>query len=169
MTTRDGRQFCREVYEAAKAGDISPLFITAQACLETGWGQYRIGNNIFGITKGSTWAGDTVLATTTEYFANNRVTFKSPEQVISITKLAPKKYKYRVKRLFRSYKTLSECIIDHEQLFKKRIYADAWEYRNNPKEFARRISDNVGGKYATAPDYARVMAAMIDSVEREIK
>lgn len=48
-------EFVKKVYPAAerlaKAGGVSPLFVTAQAALETGWEIRGIGNNIFGITK----------------------------------------------------------------------------------------------------------------------
>ena len=62
-------EFVKKVYPAAerlaKAGGVSPLFVTAQAALETGWEIRGIGNNIFGITKGS-WTGDVSLELTTE-------------------------------------------------------------------------------------------------------
>lgn len=48
-------------------------------------------------------------------------------------------------------------------------YADAWPYRDDPKEFARHLVDSTGAKYATAPDYAEVMASMIDNVARIVK
>jgi flagellar protein FlgJ len=35
--------------------------------------------------------------------------------------------------------------------------------------FAERVSDSAGARYATAPDYAAVMASMIDSVERIVE
>lgn len=45
-------EFVKKVYPAAerlaKAGGVSPLFVTAQAALETGWEIRGIGNNIFG-------------------------------------------------------------------------------------------------------------------------
>ena len=48
------KEFAKMVYDAAKGLDIHPLFVTAQACLETGWGKKTIGKyNIFGITKGA--------------------------------------------------------------------------------------------------------------------
>ena len=54
------KEFAKMVYDAAKGLDIHPLFVTAQACLETGWGKKTIGKyNIFGITKGS-WEGRTI-------------------------------------------------------------------------------------------------------------
>ena len=62
--TQQQKDFCMEVYRAAyslyeenKAEAVSPRFTTAQAMLETGWGKSKIGNNIFGMTVGSSWTG----------------------------------------------------------------------------------------------------------------
>ena len=54
MTVND---FVAWVYPEACKGEISPVFVTAQAALESGWGKSGIGNNLFGITKGSSWTG----------------------------------------------------------------------------------------------------------------
>ena len=79
-------EFVKTVYPAAarlaEAGGVNPLFVTAQAALETGWKIRGIGNNIFGITKGS-WTGAVSLELTTEYFKTPTVTFKAPERVVS--------------------------------------------------------------------------------------
>ena len=141
---------------------------TAQAALETGWKIRGIGNNIFGITKGS-WTGPVSLELTTEYFKTPTVTFKAPERVVSVDQVAPDRYKYRVYRLFRVYPTVDACLDDHLALLKKPMYADAWPYRNDAKEYARRLVDNTGAKYATAPNYAAIMASVIDTVANIVK
>jgi len=74
-----------------------------------------------------------------------------------------------VYRLFRVYDSLGDCLNDHLAILKKSGYADAWGYRNVPTEYAKRISDSVGSKYATAPDYAAVMLTFINAVERIVK
>ena len=83
-------EFVKKVYPAAerlaKAGGVSPLFVTAQAALETGWEIRGIGNNIFGITKGS-WTGDVSLELTTEYFKTPTVAF--PSGLCRSSKLRP--------------------------------------------------------------------------------
>ena len=63
-------EFVKKIYAAAvRIGEIDPLFVTAQAALESGWGANAIGTyNIFGITKGS-WTGDTELVSTTVYLS----------------------------------------------------------------------------------------------------
>lgn len=165
-------EFVKKVYPAAerlaKAGGVSPLFVTAQAALETGWEIRGISNNIFGITKGS-WTGDVSLELTTEYFKTPTVAFKAPERVVSVEQVAPDRYKYRVYRLFRVYPTVDACLDDHLALLKKPMYADAWPYRGDAKEYARRLVDNTGAKYATAPNYAAIMASVIDTVANIVK
>lgn len=171
MTTHD---FVKWIYpEAVKAGEISPIFTTAQAALESGWGNSSIGNNLFGITKGNSWTGKTVLVTTTEYFKNPKVTFKPPEKVLFVTPYKNSKgelrYKYKVKRLFRDYDSVEDCLRDHLAILKKPQFLDAWVYRNNPDEYVEHLQDCIGMKYATSPNYVQLMKSIFRIVEREIK
>jgi flagellar protein FlgJ len=176
MATKKGQiDFIGTIYPEAKRlyeakNGIHPLFVTAQAALETGWVvRKEVANNLFGITKGSSWTGKTRLILTTEYFKTDNVKFNLPEMVESVAKMGENNYRYKVYRLFRDYDSIADCLEDHLSLLKKPMYADAWPYRNNPKEFARRIVDESGAKYATAPNYASVMSSIIDSVERYTK
>jgi flagellar rod assembly protein/muramidase FlgJ len=53
-----------------KAGQrlgVSPKILLAQAAIETGWGRSVVGNNLFGIKAGSSWAGQKIDAATHEY------------------------------------------------------------------------------------------------------
>lgn len=162
------KSFCEWVYPAAKECEkesgISAIFTTAQAALESGWGKSAIGNNLFGITIGSKWTGKKKLVLTTEYFSNPNVRFKAGESVVSITKVGSR-YKYKVYRWFRDYDNLSDCLKDHDAILKKSCYSDAWAYRDSPEKYAEKLSDSVGAKYATDPNYAKTMKAMIKSVK----
>lgn len=174
MATRtEQTEFVKRIYPAATrlyhAGGVSPLFVTAQAALETGWKIKSIGNNLFGITKGSGWTGPVSLCLTTEYFSRKDVKFKAPERVVSVEWIAPDKYRYRVYRLFRSFASIDECLDNHLALLRKPAYADAWPYRGDAKEFARRLVDDTGAKYATGPGYADIMASLIDNVAAIVK
>ena len=165
MATRKQIEFAKEIYLAAKNGEIDPVFVTAQACLETGWGKSKIGKfNIFGITKGS-WTGKTVLILTTEYFSTPNKVFKAPEIKVSVVKMGPTKYKYTVKRLFREYDSLKQALDDHTAIFKKDMYADAWPFRKWPVKFAEKICDNMGAKYATSPSYLTSLKSMINQIQ----
>jgi flagellar protein FlgJ len=168
--------FVRSVYPAAKIlwerqDSIHPVFVTAQAALETGWNAKGAEgtNNLFGITKGSSWTGRTKLLLTTEYFKTSDKSFTLPERVAGITTVGFGRYEYHVWRLFRVYDSLTDCLSDHLSVLRKPGYADCYPYRNDPKEFARRISDNVGARYATAPNYATTMSVMIDMVDKIVR
>lgn len=164
MTPKD---FVNWIYPAAeRIGEISPLFVTAQAALESGWGKSAIGNNLFGITKGSTWTGPVELVTTIEYFNRPDVSFKAPEKVLSVQSLGNGRYKYKVNRLFRQYDTVDECLQDHLTILRKPGYADAWPYRNDPDKFVEKIQNAVGARYATSPDYVDTMKSMFRSVKK---
>ena len=174
MANQKQLDFVKKVYPAAKRlheekpnDSIHPIFETAQAALERGWSlEGSLPNNLFGITKGSSWTGKTQLVRTTEYFSNPNVTFKSPEMVVGTPeKLSNGNYKYIVYRLFRVYDTLEDCLYDHQALFRKSGYADAWPYRNDPFEFAKRLVDDTGWKYATGPEYYKSMVSIIKTVQ----
>lgn len=161
--------FVAWIYPQAKDMDeIDPMFVTAQAALESGWGKSAIGNNLFGITKGTTWNGPVKLVTTTEYFSNPNVRFNSPEEVLDIAKLGERRYKYKVKRFFRDYDTVGDCLRDHLRILKLKGYADAWPFRKDAREYVRRIVDAVGSKYATDPNYVDTMYKVIEMVKSEV-
>lgn len=162
-------EFTKWLYPSAKMGDINPVFTIAQAALETGWGSTKIGDfNLLGVTKGSSWKGDTLLVLTTEIFDTNDRKFIAPEKVVSITKVVTSgnvRYKYKVYRLFRNYKSLAEALSDHQRILQLPGYADAWPYRKSAVEFAKRICDNKGSKYATDPKYLASMLSIINDVQ----
>lgn len=163
-------EFVKWIYpQAKKMGEIDPVFVTAQAALEAAWGKSAIGNNLFGITKGSTWKGAVQLVNTTEYFSTPNVTFKAPEKVMFVTKINEKRYKYSVKRLFRDYDTVADCLNDHLAILKKPGYADAWEYRKDARKYVRKIVDGIGSKYATSPEYVQTMDKVFVMVEKSVK
>lgn len=175
-TKQEQINFVKAVYSAANTlhesdpdNTLHPVFVTAQAALETGWQIRGIGNNIFGITVGTSWTGKKALVTTKEVFSNPDKQFKEPEKVLQVDAMGGGKYIYTVKRFFRVYDTLGDCLTDHLSLLKKPMYADAWGFRHNPTMYAARLVDNTGAKYATDPNYAIVMAAIIKRVEQIVK
>lgn len=171
MATAQQKEFCKDIYNAAKRiNEIDPIFVAAQACYESGWGDSKIGDyNIFGITRGSWPVERCILVTTTEVFSVANKRFTPPEKVLKITRKAVGKYVYKVKRYFKNFRSYDECLQEHLRLFQKSGYADAWPYRKNAREFAKRIVNNQGCKYATDPNYYKTMCAMISSVEKIVK
>ncbi|EFM01801.1 glycoside hydrolase family 73 protein [Hoylesella marshii] len=169
MATAAQRDFARSIYAAAqKATDIAPEFVTAQAILESGWGKSRIGKfNLFGITRGSNWKGHTVLILTHEYFNTPNRTFTAPEKVVSIAKCKTgNRWYYTVYRLFKDFDSLEECLQEHTRLLQKPGFADAWLHRQNAEEFAHRICDAQGVRYATSPTYLTQLLILIQTVRK---
>jgi flagellar protein FlgJ len=164
-----GEVFVQQIYPAARhlyeiRDGLHPLFVTAQAALETGWKIKTAGNNIFGITKGASWTGPVNLLLTTEIFSTPDKQFVPPEKIVSVEQLAPDRYRYKVWRQFRAYDSLEDSLEDHLSLLKGPLYRDAWPYRHDPREYARRIAPT----YATSPDYAKTLVAVIDKVEKTV-
>ena len=161
-------EFVKWLYPAAqKASDISPVFVVAQAALESGWGKSKIGEyNLFGITKGS-WTGKTILVTTTEIHSTDRAKYVAPEEVLSISKLPSGKYRYSVKRLFRDYQSLEAALADHLSILNKPHFASAWPYRKSPEEFVKRLQAGKY-KYATDPHYVEAMNKIFVMVRKYV-
>lgn len=163
------KEFVQWIYpQAQKLEDFDPIFTTAQGALESGWGKSAIGNNIFGITKGSTWTGKTKLVTTTEYFSTPTIRFKAPETVLGVTRINSKCYKYKVKRLFRDYDSVADCLRDHAAILRKPQFKDAWEYRHNAVEYVKHLQDKIGSKYATDPNYVSTMCKIYNMVKKAL-
>lgn len=160
------KEFIDFIYPAAqRASDINPVFVVAQAALESGWGKSCIGKyNLFGITKGS-WNGKTLLVQTTEIFSSSTKKFFPPEEIISVTPTYDGKYRYVVKRLFRDYDTLEQALADHLAILQQPHFAHAWPYRKSPEEFVKRLQSGKY-KYATATNYVETMNAMFQTVRK---
>jgi len=139
------------------------LITLAQGALESGWGKKALGNNFFGIKWSPGNTQDKQLITTTEYHSTNTV--KYPE-IISIVKQPNGKYKYTVKDWFRKYATPTEGFADHIQFFLKNPrYAKAVLVKDKPEQFFEEIAR---AGYATAPDYADQLKAMMHSVTKRL-
>jgi len=161
----NNKEWAQMIYDAAKGMDMSPLFVTAQAALESGWGKSSIGNNIFGIKKGSGWIGKTKLVLTHETFTLPNVKFALPEKVVTVTPMANGKYDYLAWLLFREYDSITDCLKDHFELLKSPQFAEDWQYRYDPVKFVQAIQE---GKYhyATATNYVTIMDSMFKTVQK---
>ena len=158
------KEFAQWVYDAAKSLDIDPIFVTAQAALETGWGKSRIGKyNLFGITKG-TWTGRTQLVKTREVHSTANYAYFAPEKVISVEALPSGRYRYIVMRLFRDYDTLEQCLEDYIAIFKKPHFAHAWCFRHDGAKFADAIQSG-RMKYATDPKYNSILKSVMNTIK----
>lgn len=129
-----------------KKHSLPAAAITAQACLETGYGKHvcqdintgQYSYNLFNI-KGVGTAGS-VLINTTEYYDG-----KTP------TKVQDK---------FRAYNSYEESFEDYVKLISKPRYAPCRAAANDPDEYARQLQ-KCG--YATDPNYPSKLIKIMDT------
>lgn len=143
---------------------MNPLFVAAQAALESGWGDHAIGNNLFGITAGDKWTGKRRTERTFEYFSDDRQSGRF-EKVYSITRTSDGRYRYEVDRKFRDYDTPEEGIRDHAKVLSAKRYAVAWAYRNDITRFAYEIA-KAGYCTAEPAAYADLISKIARMIER---
>jgi len=147
----------------AKTG-ISYLFTLAQAALESGWGERAVGNMFFGVKANTaTPMNKKQLLTTREVLKTNSVHF--PE-IISIKPRKDGKFDYIVKDWFRKYDSPEESFTDHANFFiENKRYGDALKVKADPYKFAEGIAK---AGYATDPNYASTLKAVIKTIERNL-
>lgn len=165
MTPREFKQqFYPAIERVCAQTGLNPLFVAAQAALETGWGKSAIGNNLFGITAGDKWTGKRQIVRTTEYFRDDRQGGRFVK-VHSITALADGRYRYDVDRAFRDYDTVEDCIRDHAKVLSAKRYAAAMPFRGNVYRFAYEIAR--AGYCTAAPEaYADSIRSIARTIER---
>lgn len=138
------------------------LIPLTQGALESGWGAKVKGNNFFGIKDTDGVNGNEQLITTTEYLSTNKAKFPT---IISITKIG-NKFKYIVKDWFRKYPSAEKAFEDHINFFlKNKRYSEAIKHKSNPERFFEEIAK---AGYATAPDYAKQLKAVMKSVIKRL-
>lgn len=135
--------------EAAKQLGLKPQALLAQAALETGWGRHLMrktdgspSNNLFGIKADKRWGGDRVSVDTLEF-----------EQGVSVKKRAH----------FRSYDSLRQSFEDYVSFLRSNPrYREALSATADTGRYFAALQE---AGYATDPDYARKIQALLDSRE----
>ncbi len=122
---------------------IFPSVKLAQAALETGWGDYVVGNNLFGIKASGKhtpyWSGEYVTAGTKEYQNGGYVSQNSN---------------------FRKYASVGDSVKDHTYFLQNNgRYANVFNAKT-PEEQARALQ---AAGYATAPKYAEKLISIINT------
>lgn len=149
--------------ETQRKTGISAIAILAQAALESGWGKSAPGNMFFGVKDSDGLNGNEQLVKTVEYLS--RPDAKFPE-VISVTKVGPKRWKYIVKDYFRKYDTPEGSFTHHAELFVKAPrYAKALAAGADPIAFFREIA---AAGYATSPDYFKVLTQVARLIQKNL-
>lgn len=128
---------------ACEGTKLFPSVKLAQAALESSWGKYAAGNNLFGIKargpKSPYWQGDYVESRTTEYKDGSYVPITSR---------------------FRKYASIADSIKDHNHFLQtNKIYANVFK-AETPEEQAKALQ-NAG--YATGANYAKSLINIINT------
>jgi flagellar protein FlgJ len=145
--------------------DVPALFVLAQSALESGWSSAKPGNAMFGIKATPGWRGKRQLLKTREVLDDRGQGARFPE-LISITQRADGRFDYVVRDWFRAYDSPAESFADHGKMLRANArYARCFETKD-PREFARRVA---ACGYATDPDYAKSLLAVIATIERAMK
>jgi peptidoglycan hydrolase FlgJ len=133
---------------AAQLLGVNPLLLTAQAALETGWGQYVIKgkdgqntHNLFNIKSDKRWAGESASVTTLEYYKGVPVKERAD---------------------FRSYGSFTESFQDYVNfLAKNPRYQETLASANSEHQYAHALQK---AGYATDPQYANKVLAIFDQL-----
>lgn len=138
------------------------LISLTQAAQESAWGTKAPGNNFFGVKDTDGVNGNEQLITTTEYSKNGNLKFPVILKRIFTGKL----FKYTIKDYFRKYDSAEIAFNDHVTFFEKnKRYATALKYKMDPGRFFEEIAK---AKYATDPNYANNLKAVMSSVIKRL-
>ena len=126
----------KEVYQNTESGAL-PSVTVAQAALESGWGRYGIGNNIFGIKADSGWKGEKILKNTREEDQSGN--------------------SYYVDAYFRDYPTIKDGVLDHDRF----LVPYGIKGITDPFAQIQQIQSDPNARYATANDYVEKISSTI--------
>lgn len=169
--TAKSEKFIFEIYQQAKRKEgISPIFITAQAGLESGWGAKRVGQNgLFGEKAGKNWQGKKVLCATTEVAKSKAELEWFKKTLPEIISIVPSKgfFLIHCKDWFKDFDTVRECLDQHFKLLHNANFIHALRNAHDPIAYVKDLQDNKSN-YATAPNYVDVMCSIFPMVERVV-
>ena len=136
---------------AARELGVDPRAIIAQAALETGWGSSQPADasggshNYFGIKAGASWHGARVGSATTEFVDGAA---------------------QREQAQFRAYGSVAENVGDYVRVLRDNPrYAAALGTGGDVRAFADALQH---GGYATDPQYANKLVAIVDQVSERL-
>ncbi|HXF83253.1 MAG TPA: glucosaminidase domain-containing protein [bacterium] len=149
----------------AEAMGVPGAALIAQAVLESGWGRSglaRLGRAWFGIKAGPHWSGAVYCGTTREWSGERWLLIPGRHAVYPSRRQAldagcdPR-------ALFRAYADVGANVRDYLRLFHAvpRYHPALWRYQRtrDPRRF---VVDVAAAGYATAPDYARRVIALME-------
>lgn len=122
------------------ASGIPASFTLAQAALESGWGSSKLareGCNLFGVKADKSWTGDVITMQTREVLNGQSV-------------MVPARW--------RKYPNWAACLADRVEFFKRNKRYAACFKETTGEGWCRAVA---AAGYATDPDYAQLLLAMI--------
>lgn len=136
-----------QAQKAARALQVDPRVLLAQAALETGWGKQIIrtepqgsSHNLFNIKADSSWQGQATQVGTLEY-----------REGVAVREQAP----------FRVYPSFGESFNDYVKFLQQQPrYSHALTHTHNPEAFIRALAE---AGYATDPAYADKVLGVLRS------
>lgn len=165
------RDAARAAVECEAETGVPAELTVAQWALESGWGFHAPGNNCFGI-KGHPSTGKVQLLSTTEWFdspgkADLWVAARPGRIAVLIDGVEPDKkgrHKYQCKDWFAVYDSLADCFKAHSVIFTSGSCRN-WlgTYLINRDLYA--FISGIGPVYATDPDYADKVLALVAKTE----
>jgi len=126
--------------EAYRKYNIFASLTIAQAILESGWGKYAPGNNLFGIKWSEGCGYDKQLLDTQEWEGGKYVTIKA---------------------CFRAYNSMADSVYDHAQL----LLATRYEPVRASKTYIEACQQIKVCGYATSPTYTENLIKLIEQYE----
>lgn len=158
--------FVKEIYpEACKLTGNSPIFDTAQAGLESGWGVKRVGKfNLFGMKVPKGWDGEKVLIRTREVHSSGVIKYP---RIYSTTLRPDGKYVYDCEDWFVDFDSIQDCLTHHNKLLHSPQFAHALPFINDPVKYVTEIQAGKY-KYATDTNYVATMTLIIQMVKKAI-
>lgn len=139
------RKYADAVVVACEGTALFPSVKMAQAALESGWGKYTAGNNLFGIKvaggQSPYWHGDYITSRTSEWDGGGYSSTSSR---------------------FRRYATPGDSIRDHTWFLQnQKRYAEAGVFTATTPEEQAKALQRAG--YATDPNYSSKLISIINT------
>ncbi len=156
--------------QAESSSGVPAELIAAQCILESGWLEHAPGNNPFGIKALPNFGRQ--LLDTTEWFTQAELAaFLAPGDgrtaTVFLKNGVPQtkgtRTFYKVKDWFAKFGSLADAFVRHaELLLKGKFYGTATSRYQIDKDLAEYV-EAIAKNYATAPDYAASVKAVINS------
>lgn len=150
-------------FYSQKKTEVPAVAQLAQGAFESGWGEYAIGNNLFGIKYKKGDPGYREILTTEYGDSPNLFKGANIKSVTFDTKT--KKYIYKIWQYFADYPTAQGAFLAHARLLLTKRYIHCLRWKDDPKRYLIAVWR---AGYATDPNYGSKISGMVDSVTKRL-